>query len=403
LYNTKSLEKILNIHSKYNVGDIYLGRVINILENINVAFIKLDKWKQNGFMILKDKFSFYNNIHLGEDIVVQIIKEQISKKGPTVTKNIIFEDEKIKRYQYNKNNFNFEKKFDFNKKQYSQIITKLVKPKNISIEIKKKENKINIWEIIQSLKKLETQSFIIKKKIKNIVHSPCLISTKQEILEILLKKNYIQKDTVIVTKSKGEGLKIRKNLNSLSIRKNRIYIEYCNEKIARNYQYYIEFLIKELLKPNIKLSTGGQITIEKTEALTSIDVNSGGFNKLRSTREAILWVNLAATKEIISQLKLKNISGIIVIDFIDMTNQDDQLSLLEYLNKELQLTFLNGTKIIQISDIGLVEITRQREERNIYDMFTKQCLVCQGLGYKRNEKVYNKLPNYFIEITSVFG
>ena len=214
MYNTKSLEKILNIHSKYNVGDIYLGRVINILENINVAFIKLDKWKQNGFMILKDKFSFYNNIRLGEDIVVQIIKEQISKKGPTVTKNIIFEDEKIKRYQYNKNNFNFEKKFDFNKKQYSQIITKLVKPKNISIEIKKKENKINIWEIIQSLKKLETQSFIIKKKIKNIVHSPCLISTKQEILEILLKKNYIQKDTVIVTKSKAEGLKIRKNLNS---------------------------------------------------------------------------------------------------------------------------------------------------------------------------------------------
>ena len=64
---------------------------------------------------------------------------------------------------------------------------------------------------------------------------------------------------------------------------------------------------------------------------------------------------------------------------------------------------LNETKIIQISEIGLVEITRQREERNIYDMFTKQCLVCQGLGYKRNEKVYNKLPNYFIEITSVFG
>ena len=60
-------------------------------------------------------------------------------------------------------------------------------------------------------------------------------------------------------------------------------------------------------------------------------------------------------------------------------------------------------KIIQISEIGLVEITRQREERIIYDMFTKQCLVCQGLGYKRNEKVYNKLPNYFIEITSVFG
>jgi ribonuclease E len=116
-----------------------------------------------------------------------------------------------------------------------------------------------------------------------------------------------------------------------------------------------------------------------------------------------LWVNLAATKEIINQLKLKNISGIIVIDFIDMINQDDQLSLLEYLNKELHLTFLNGTKIIQISDIGLVEITKQREERNIYDMFTKQCLICRGLGCKRSEKIYNRLPNYFIELNSIFG
>jgi Rne/Rng family ribonuclease len=198
-------------------------------------------------------------------------------------------------------------------------------------------------------------------------------------------------------------VKIRKNLNLLSVKKKNFYIEYCNEKIARNYKYYIEYLIKELLKPNIKLNTGGHITIQKTEALTSIDVNSGGFNKLKSTRETILWVNLSATKEIINQIKLKNISGIIVIDFIDMINQDDQLSLIEYLSKELRLSFLNETKIIQISEIGLVEITRQRGEKNIYDMFTKQCLICQGLGCKRSEKVQNKLSSYFIELTSIFG
>ena len=161
-------------------------------------------------------------------------------------------------------------------------------------------------------------------------------------------------------------------------------------------------MIKELLKPKIKLNNGGHIIIEKTEALTSIDVNSGGFNKLKSSRETILWVNLAATKEVVTQLKLRNISGIIVIDFIDMINQDDQLSLLEYLDKQLQLT-LNGSKIIQISEIGLVEIVKQREERNIYDMFSQQCLVCQGLGYKRNDKLSNKLPQYFLELSSIFG
>jgi ribonuclease G len=385
------------------VGDIYLGKVINILENINVAFIRLDKRKQNGFMMLKDDSYFNKNIRLGEDIVVQIIKEEISKKGPTVTQKIFFEDEKIKVYPYNKNDSIFERKFNFSQRQYLQIVTKLIKPKDSSIEFKEKDNKINIWEIIQRLKRLEKQSFIIKRKIKNIIDSSCLISNKQEILEILLKKNLIQKDAVIITKSKAEGVKIRKNLNLLSVKKKNFYIEYCNEKIARNYKYYIEYLIKELLKPNIKLNTGGHITIQKTEALTSIDVNSGGFNKLKSTRETILWVNLSATKEIINQIKLKNISGIIVIDFIDMINQDDQLSLIEYLSKELRLSFLNETKIIQISEIGLVEITRQRGEKNIYDMFTKQCLICQGLGCKRSEKVQNKLSSYFIELTSIFG
>lgn len=197
----------------------YLGKVINILENINVAFIRLDKRKQNGFMMLKDDSYFNKNIRLGEDIVVQVIKEEISKKGPTVTQKIFFEDEKIKVYPYNKNDSIFERKFNFSQRQYLRIVTKLIKPKDSSIEFKEKDNKINIWEMVRRLKGLEKQSLIIERKIKNVLHSSCLISNKQEILEILLKKNLIQKDAVIITKSKAEGVKIRKNLNLLSVKK----------------------------------------------------------------------------------------------------------------------------------------------------------------------------------------
>lgn len=205
------------------MGDIYLGKVINILENINVAFIRLDKRKQNGFMMLKDDSYFNKNIRLGEDIVVQVIKEEISKKGPTVTQKIFFEDEKIKVYPYNKNDSIFERKFNFSQRQYLQIVTKLIKPKDSSIEFKEKDNKINIWEMVRRLKGLEKQSLIIERKIKNVLHSSCLISNKQEILEILLKKNLIQKDAVIITKSKAEGVKIRKNLNLLSVKKKNLH------------------------------------------------------------------------------------------------------------------------------------------------------------------------------------
>jgi len=375
---------------------------VNILSNINVAFIKLNKWKQNGFMILKDESYLNNNLRLGEDIVVQIMKEQVNKKGPTVTRNIILENESVKISPYNKNHIVFEKGFNFSEKQCVKTVTALIKPKKIGIEIKKKEKRIDIWTVVKNLKRLQTKSTLIKAKVRKIRCSPCLISPQQEIIDILLKKKLIHKETVIVTQSKTESFKIKKKLMSSQITKNKIYIEYCNEKLSKNYQCYLEYLIRELFKPIIQLNNGGHIIIEKTEALTSIDVNSGGFNKLKSSRETILWVNLAATKEIITQLKLRNISGIIVIDFIGMINQDDQLSLLEYLDRQLQLT-LSGSKIIQISEIGLVEIIKQREERNIYDMFAQQCLICQGLGYKRHEKLSNQLPGYFLELSSIFG
>ena len=189
LYNNKSVEQILNIHSTYNIGDIYLGQVVNILSNLNVAFIKLNKWEQNGFMILKNESYLNNNPRLGEDIVVQVMKEPISRKGPTVTRDIILENENIKIHSYNRNNIVFGKTFNFSDKQYLRTITTLVKPKKIGIEIEKKEKKINIWEIVKNLRKLEKKSLLIEKKIRKIHNSPCLISPKQGIIEIILKKN----------------------------------------------------------------------------------------------------------------------------------------------------------------------------------------------------------------------
>ena len=200
----------------------------------------------------------------------------------------------------------------------------------------------------------------------------------------------------------NEGLMGTEELYYRGYGKNNFFIEYCNKKTSKKYHYYIENIIKNGLQSDIQLNTGGHIIIEKTEAFTSIDVNSGSFNKFGSSRETILWMNIAASKEIIHQIKLKNISGIIVIDFIDMSNQDDQLALLEYLNTQLQSNF-SGSQIIQISEIGLVEITKQREGRNVYDMFTNHCLLCNGIGKIREEKLSNKISRYLLEFTYLHG
>lgn len=396
------LEQITTVQSDYNIGDIYIGIVEKILKGLNVAFIKLDDYKQNGFMVLKDDSLFTEDLNTGEEIVIQINKEQISKKGPTVTRNICLEDENIRVYPYIRDKINIDKGYEFQDRQYLQVITKLIKPKGIYTNIHKNRHEINIWELIESLKKITDQKLVIEKNKKKNTVSPRLISPKQEIIDNVLKKKWIKDNTIIITESKIQALKIKNQLISRQYKKKKVYIEYCNKSIFINYQQYVERLIQKALKQKANLITGGHIVIEKTEALTSIDVNSGSFNRLKTSRETILWINLAATKEIINQLKLKNISGIIVIDFIGMSNQDDQLSLLEYLDNQLKLCLTNS-QIIQISEIGLVEITKQREERNIYDTFAEKCMSCRGIGYYREKKNLNYATINFLETSPIYG
>jgi len=398
------LEQITSIHPSYNIGDIYLGIIEVILDSLNIAFIKLDNWKQNGFMVLKDEifFTLKENSNIGEEIVVQICKEQISKKGPTVTRDICLENERFELYPYNKNNINIDKNFGSKDKEYLRVITKLAKPKYGYIKFKDSNNPINTWDIISCLQEVTEQALSIQRKIKSNKLSPCLISAKQDLTNNILKKNWIQKQTTIITKSRIEALTIKKQLIAKKTKRHKLCVEYCDNRTSNNYQNYIEHLIQNTLKPKTQLITGGHIVIEKTEALTSIDVNSGSFNKLKSSRETILWINLAATKEIINQLKLKNISGIIVIDFIGMAHQDDQLSLLEYLDTQIKIN-INDSQIIQISEIGLVEITRQRREKNVYDTFAQRCSECKGIGYLREERKINNATINFLETSPIYG
>jgi ribonuclease E len=354
--------------------------------------------------VLRDDFFSdpKGDMKTGEEIVVQIIKEEISDKGPTVSENISIRDREIKVYLYNKKNLHISKKFDSKNRQYLKTFGRLVIPKKLGLSIKKVEKKIFFWELVYRIRSLARKSLIIEEEIKSNTISPCLISPKQEISDAILKKILAQKKTIILVESRSQAFKLRENLTLSSNKNDGISIEYWLEKKSNNYERYIDYLIKGVLRSQIKLTTGGHIIIEKTEALTSIDVNSGSFNKLGSSRETILWINLAATKEIINQLKLKNISGIIVIDFIGMINQDDQLSLLEYLNTKLQFN-LTDSKIIQISEIGLVEITKKREGRNIYDIFTKKCSKCQGTGYLKKQELPNKISTSFLEMSSIYG
>ncbi|MEX1316299.1 MAG: ribonuclease E/G, partial [Synechococcaceae cyanobacterium] len=144
--------------------------------------------------------------------------------------------------------------------------------------------------------------------------------------------------------------------------------------------YRVNAAIRDALKPRVDLPSGGYVIIEPTEALTVVDVNSGSFTRSANARETVLWTNCEAAVEIARQLKLRNIGGVVIVDFIDMDSRRDQLQLLEHFTQALR-DDTSRPQIAQITELGLVELTRKRQGQNIYELFGRACPTCGGLGH----------------------
>jgi ribonuclease E len=159
-----------------------------------------------------------------------------------------------------------------------------------------------------------------------------------------------------------------------------ILIDHHRERASILEYFRVNAAIREALKPRVDLPSGGYIIIEPTEALTVIDVNSGSFTRSSTARETVLWTNCEAATEIARQLRLRNIAGVIIVDFIDMDSRRDQLQVLEHFNKALKSDKARP-QIAQLSELGLVELTRKRQGQNIYELFGRGCPTCGGLGH----------------------
>jgi len=148
-------------------------------------------------------------------------------------------------------------------------------------------------------------------------------------------------------------------------------------------KYEIKKTIQKALQPRVDLPSGGYIIIEPTEALTVIDVNSGSFTRSANSRQTVLWTNCEAAVEISRQMKLRNIGGVIVVDFIDMESRRDQFQLLEHFTSAIKDDSARP-QIAQLTELGLVELTRKRQGQNIYELFGKKCSACDGTGHLEN-------------------
>jgi len=168
--------------------------------------------------------------------------------------------------------------------------------------------------------------------------------------------------------------------------------------------YGIEMEVQRALSKKIWLKSGGYIVIEMTEALTAIDVNTGRYVGKRNLEETILKTNLEAVKEIACQLRLRNIGGIIIIDFIDMEKEGNREKVFNAL-KEAMRKDKSKTNILRMSELGLIEMTRKRTKENIGRVLCEPCFYCDGEGYLKSKQTvcYEILRELERERVELFG
>ncbi|KAI0556389.1 Ribonuclease E (chloroplast) [Gracilaria domingensis] len=379
ILNNNKIQEIVTINNLYQVNDIYIGTVEKIFSSINAAFIKLNKSGKSGFIHINDikhikKGKHIKNIEeilsINQVILVQIIKEPTIYKGPRLTANIHLHGKYLVLMPFCNTICISHKIYDYNERTHLYSLAVLLKPSKMGLLIKSSAEGIQENIILDDLDDLKKQwNFIEKAIISN--SSPLLLYKDENLIKKIIRDFYENNITKVIIDSK-EGLNQLNyylyKWNCLSPRHNTKLQLYNQSKCILD-QFYIKHAIDNALKPKVKLPYGGHIIIESNEALTVIDVNSGSFNKSGNSKEAILKTNFYAAIEIAYQLKVRNINGVVIIDFIDMSSQGDQLQLLEHFSKLLKVDNARP-QIVQLSELGLVELTRRRREQSLKELFT---------------------------------
>nr|AOM64592.1 ribonuclease E [Riquetophycus sp.] len=380
LQNSK-IQELITVHNSYQVNDIYIGVVQKIFSSINAAFINLGKNGKSGFIHVSDikhlKKSPYANkvtdiLSINQLILVQIIKEPTINKGPRLTANINLFGKYLVLMPFCNSIFISHKIHDQNERIYLHSLAILLKPATMGILIRSAAQGKTEEVIIEDLRCLKRQwNFIEKVAVSTKL--PSLIYKEEDLIKKIMYNSYEKNVNKIIIDSE-DGLKqVQNHLQKWQCLANlqQINIQLYNKPDRLLEKFRIKHAILAALKPKVNLLFGGHIVIDNNEALTVIDVNSGSFNKSDNSQETILRTNFYAAIEISYQLKIRNINGVIIIDFIDMESPKDQLRLLEHFNQLLQLDEAKP-QIIQLSQLGLVELTRRRRGQSLQELFSSQ-------------------------------
>lgn len=392
-------------------GNIYKGKVLNVLPGLQSAFIDIGKPKA-AFLHISDIYCDKKDISIlspenvtdevdeelelnndksfdysvksieellqkDSEIMVQVTKEPIDQKGARVTTYITIPGRYLVLIP-NLDHIGVSRKITDNAEveRIKKILSE-IKPDNFGLIARTASVGIEKTEMEDDLKYLlrvyEDTNLYYKD-----ATAPALLYEDQDLLFKTLRDLLTKDVDKIIIDSEPDLLKIRQFIQKYLPDIN-IEIEFYNDATPIFDHFNIEIEINKLSEKKVWLKSGGYIVIDQCEALTVIDVNTGKYVGSNDFESTILKTNLEAAKEIAYQIRLRNFGGIIIIDFIDMVDKEHQQKVLQILENELKKDRLRSA-IINITPLGLVEITRKRVKDSVSKFLTEQCPNCGGTG-----------------------
>lgn len=403
VFSEDQIQELVVATGHHQIGDIYLGVVENVLPGIDAAFVNIGDPERNGFIHVTDlgplklkrtAAAITELLAPQQKVLVQVMKEPTGTKGPRLTGNITLPGRYVVLMPYGRG-VNLSRRIKSeSERNRLRALAILVKPAGMGLLVRTEAEGKPEEAIMEDLEVLQKQWEAIQQEAHS-TRAPALLNRDDDFIQRVLRDMYGADVNRIVVDSSTGLKRVKQYLQNWSGGQTPqgLLIDHHRDRSPILEYFRISAAIREALKPRVDLPSGGYVIIEPTEALTVIDVNSGSFTRSATARETVLWTNCEAATEIARQLRLRNIAGVIVVDFIDMESRRDQLQVLEHFNKALKADKARP-QIAQLTELGLVELTRKRQGQNIYELFGETCPTCGGLGHtvRLPGEIENRLP-----------
>lgn len=354
------------------LGNIYIGKVKNIVKNINAAFVEISGGKMCYLSLEENLYPIYikpkqtDKLVAGDELLVQISKEDIKTKAPVVTTNINFTGKYVVLI-HGRSMIGISSKIeDEEERKRLKKIMKGFKEDTYGFIVRTNAvhmNEERIHEEIMFLKKQyeELKQYGVHKSLFSLLHQ----TPPGYICDI--RDGYADRIDEIVT----DDLEIHKNIKEYLENYQKEDLEklqlYKDDMISLKNLYSINSKLEKGLNEKVWLKSGATLIIQPTEALTVIDVNTGkAISGKKNVEDTFFKVNMEAAQEIAKQIRLRNLSGIIIIDFIDMSKQEYKVKLMKVL-EELFRKDPVKTTLVDMTALNLVEVTRKKVRKPLYE------------------------------------